>query len=210
MKLRSPSGYLALNDAKTILKERMQKISEALKSFKLDSMAARSLREAILCGELDLFVVLTSRPTPLRLHDQRLIEAALCPANSTILTFRYIDRHVQAPFGLSRRDLAELTQDPVCVEEAAFKAWLRKEERKKAWPCHQEDGVSVRRRTVGRPALLPGVIDLIEELGKKGEITSSMLDKEVHARVQKANPAFKDLSFETTRKARKETSYRKS
>ena len=57
-----------------------------------------------------------------------IIEAALFPRNSTVLTFVYCARHSQAPFGLSWSDLKELTRDPLCLDEKQFGHWLRNQE----------------------------------------------------------------------------------
>ena len=90
--------------------------------------AAQSLRQAIRKGELALFALFSSRDTPMRLHDLGLIEAALFPSTSTVLTFIYCDRHAKAPFGLSWSDLKELTRDPLCLDEKQFGRWLRGQE----------------------------------------------------------------------------------
>jgi hypothetical protein len=164
--------------------------------------AGRTLRQAILDGELDLFAIFPSRDTPIRLHDQALIEAAF-PSDSAVLTFIYIDRHPRAPFGLSWSYLKELTRDPLCVEERAFRGWMRKQERRKSWPCHQEEGRA--RRSRGRPSDLMGrVVEVIEELHSSGKLTPSMGNKEVQALVQKSFPSGCGPSIETVRLARKE------
>jgi hypothetical protein len=61
-----------------------------------------------------------------------LVEAALFPPTSTVLTFVYCARHAKAPFGLSWLNFKELTHDPLCLEEKQFGRWLRSQERKKA------------------------------------------------------------------------------
>jgi hypothetical protein len=66
------------------------------------------------------------------LHDRALVEAALFPPTSTVLTFVYCARHAKAPFGLSWLNFKELTRDPLCLEEKQFGRWLRSQERKKA------------------------------------------------------------------------------
>ena len=114
--------------------------------------AAQSLRQAIRKGELALFALFSSRDTPMRLHDLGLIEAALFPSTSTVLTFIYCDRHAKAPFGLSWSDLKELTRDPLCLDEKQFGRWLRSQERKKAWPCHAPERET--RKPAGRPPII--------------------------------------------------------
>jgi len=166
--------------------------------------AAKSLGQAICKGELDLFALFSSRETPTRLHNQALIEAAF--PNSTVLSFIYVNRNQQAPFGLSWRDLEELKRDPLCVEETAFRGWLKKQARKKAWPCHQLS--SKARQPRGRPSyLIDEAIEVIEKLDAQGKLKPSMGNKEVHALVQKARGSLRDISPDTVRRARKQSSY---
>jgi hypothetical protein len=168
--------------------------------------AGRTLRQAILDGELDLFAIFPSRDTPIRLHDQALIEAAF-PSDSAVLTFIYIDRHPRAPFGLSAQDLKELTRDPLCLQEKPFCGWMRKQERKKAWPCNS--GGRETQRPEGRPSnLIDDAIEAIEELSAKGELTPSTPTKVVRAQLQSARPSLRTVSEETVRRARKQVSYR--
>jgi hypothetical protein len=134
--------------------------------------AAEALRQPILLGQIDLFAIFSSRDTPMRLSNKTLVEAAMLPPNSTVLTFAYVDRHFQAPFALSRSDLKELTRDPLCVEERAFRGWVRKQERRKSWPCHQEEDHVGRSR--GRPSdLMCRVVEIIETSRKRCTATRS-------------------------------------
>jgi hypothetical protein len=211
-----PSGYVSLHNARDILMHGMYEgvsPSENMKAYRNSGLhvvdavqavaAAKALRQPILSGALGLFAVFSSRDTPMRLHNKALIEAALFPANGTVLTFAYVDRGAQAPFGLSWSDLKELTRDPLCVEERAFRAWVRKQERKKSWPCHQAEGHV--RHSRGRPSDLMGrVVKIIEELHSNGKLTPSMRNKEVQALVQKFFPSGCGPSLETVRLARKE------
>jgi hypothetical protein len=101
------------------------------------------------------------------LHDRALVEAALFPSTSTVLTFVYCARHAKAPFGLSWLNFKEVTRDPLCLEEKQFGRWLRSQERKKAWPCHASEGET--RKPPGRPPLIDEAVEAIEELIAKGE-----------------------------------------
>jgi hypothetical protein len=155
--------------------------------------AAKALREPILSGELGLFALFSWRDTPMRLHNRELCEAALFPSNSTVLTFTYVDRNPRAPFGLSWSDLKELTRDPLCVEERAFRGWLRNQERKKAWPCHRVAGGA--RRPQGRPSnLIDDAIEAIEELDANGKLTPSMRNKEA-ALVSATDPRLRSIAL---------------
>jgi hypothetical protein len=114
MEVISPPGYLSLRDARDIFMRRMHEgiaPSEEIEKYRHDGLqvvdstqaiaAAEALRKPLLSGELGLFAIFSSRDTPMRLHNQALIEAALFPSNSTVLTFAYVDRHSQAPFGFA-------------------------------------------------------------------------------------------------------------
>ena len=196
-----PSGYLSLRDARDILMRCMYAgvaPSEKIERYRSEGLhvvdakqamaAAEALRRPILSGQIGLFAVFSSRDTPMRLNNKALIEVARLPPNSTVLTFAYVDRHSQASFGTSRSDLKELTRDPLCVEERAFRGWVRKQERRKSWPCHQEEDHVGHSR--GRPSDLMGrVVEIIEELHSSGKITPSMRNKEVQALVQKFFPS---------------------
>jgi hypothetical protein len=216
-----PPGYLSLPNARDILMQRMHEgipPSEKIKMYRDDGLhvvdgsqamvAAAALRHPILSGELGLFALFSSRDTPMRLHNRALIEAAaLFPSNSTVLMFAYCDRHSQAPFGLSWSDLKELTRDPLCLDEKCFGSWLRNQERKKEWPCHELGGQT--RGPPGRPSdAIDDAIEVIEELSAKGELTPSTPSKEVHALLRSARPSFRNVSEETVRRARKRASYR--
>jgi hypothetical protein len=216
MGILSPSGYLSVRNARDILMRRMHEgiaASGEIERYRKDGLhavdatqakaAAKALRKPILSGEIGLFALFSSRDTPMRLHNQALCEAALYPPTGTVLTFAYVDRNPRAPFGLSWSDLKELTRDPLCVEERAFRGWLRKQARKKSWPCHQMVGDV--RRSPGRPSdLMDEVIKVIEELDASGGMTPSMRVKEAHALVQKVLPSRRTVSIETVRLARKD------
>jgi hypothetical protein len=185
MEVIPPPGYLSLRDARDMLMQRMHKgipPSESVKAYRNDgahvvdatqaTAAASVLRQAIRRGELALFAILSSRDTPMRLHNLALIEAALCPPNSTVLTFAYCARHARAPFGLAWSDLKELSRDPLCLDEECFRRWLRHQERKKGWPSHELGDET--RRPPGRPSrLIDDAIEAIEEMSAAGELTSS-------------------------------------
>jgi hypothetical protein len=215
MRIFAPSGYLSLCDARDVLMGQMHEgmpLSKEIEQRRRDglqvadgaraSAAAKALRQPILSGEIGLFALFSSRDTPMRLHNQALYEAALFPSNSTVLTFAYVDRDPRAPFGLSWSHLKELTRDPLCLEEKHFRTWLRKQERKKVWPCHEVGEVRV---SPGRPSHLKDeTIAVLEELNAQGKLKPSMLNKEVHALVQKARPSLRKVSSETVRRARKD------
>jgi len=212
-------GYLSLRDACDKLMQRMHKgipPSENIEAYRRAGVhvvdgtqaaaAANVLRQALRGGELALFAIFSSRDAPMRLHNVALIEAAIFPSNSTVLTFTYCARHSRAPFGLSWPDLKELTRDPLCLEEKGFGRWLRSQERKREWPCHELEGET--RRPPGRPSqAFDEAIEVIEELSAKGEVTPSTPSKVVHALLQSARPSLRKVSEETVRRARKQASY---
>jgi hypothetical protein len=219
MEILPPPGYVSLSDARDILMRRMHKgvpPSEDIKAHRKEGLhvvdatqataAANVLRQAIRKGELALFALFSSRDTPMRLHDLGLIEAALFPPNSTVLTFIYCARHAKAPFGLSWSDFKELTRDPLCLDEKQFGRWLRSQERKKAWPCHASEGET--RKPPGRPPLIDEVVEAIEELIAKGELSPTAPVKVMHARLQRTRPSLGEISEETVRRARNQASYR--
>ena len=216
MRILPPSGYVSLHNARDILMHDMYEgipPSENIKAYRNRGLhvvdaaqamaAAKALRQAILAGELDLFALFSSRDTPMRLHNKALIEAALFPSNSIVLTFAYVDRSSQAPFGLSWSDLKELTRDPLCVEERAFRELGEKARAKEVLAMPSAEGHV--RHSRGRPSDLMGrVVEVIEELHSNGKLTSSMRNKEVQALVQKFLPRGCTASIETVRLARKE------
>jgi hypothetical protein len=219
MEIIPPPGYLSLRNARDILMQRMHKgipPSEDIKTYQKDgahvvdgkqaTAAAKVLRQAIRRGELALFALLSSRDTPMRLHNRALIEAALFAPNSTVMTFAYCLRHSQAPFGLSWSDLKELTRDPLCLNEKEFGCWLKSQERKKEWPCHTS-GLKTR-KPPGRPPLIDEVIEAIEELSARGELSPSTPNKTVQSLLQSARPSLRNISEETVRRARNLASYR--
>jgi len=219
MDIIPPPGYLSLRNARDILMQRMHKgilPSADIKTYRKDgahvvdgkqaTAAAKILRQAIRQGELALFALFPSRDTPMRLHNRALIEAALFPTNSTVMTFAYCLRHSQAPFGLSWSDLKELNRDPLCLDEKGFGRWLRSQERKRQWPCHAS-GIKTR-KPPGRPSLIDDVIEAIEALSAKGELTPSTPNKVVQSLLQRARPSLQTVSEETVRRARNQASYR--
>ena len=213
MTIRPPAGYLTVPNARDVLERWMYGKNSAVtrddgtvvRDAKQAASAAKTLRQAILSGDLELFALLSSHKEPTRIYQQPLIEAALFPDNDTVLTFCHVNRRRGAPFGLSRRDFEELMRDPLCVEQSAFRGWLKSQERKKAWPRHQlNDNTHAAR---GRPPRLRDqAIEVIEELQAKGRVTPSMSNKEVHILVAKARPSLKGISPDTLRRARKDVS----
>jgi hypothetical protein len=217
MDVFTQAGFFSLQSARDELRRRMYRgvpISEAVAIYAREKItvvdgsqtaaAAARLRDAILSGELCLFAMLSSRDAPLRLYDKSLVEAAVCPPN-TVMTFAYIDRHPCAPFGLAWSDLRELTRDPLCLERVAFCRWLKKQERKRMWPCHSVSGLT--RRPPGRPPLVVDeAIEVIEQLSAKGEITPSVPNKVVQHLIQQARPSLRNISIDTVRRARKQAS----
>ena len=219
MEIIPPPGYLPISGARDTLTRCMHRgipPSEEIKALRKDGLqvvdgseataAAEVLRRAIRNGDLALFALLSSRDTPMRLHDLGLIEAALFPLNSTVLTFTYCARLAKAPFGLSWSDFKELTRDPLCLDEKQFGRWLVNQERKKAWPCHASEGPT--RKPPGRPPLIDEVVEAIEELIAKGELSPTAPIKVMHARLQRARPLLREISQETVRRARHKVSYR--
>jgi hypothetical protein len=219
MEVIPPPGYLSLRIGREILMQRMYMgilPSEEIKQHREDGLSliegtqamasAKALRQAIRNGELALFAVFSSRDTPMRLHNKALIEAALFPPTSTVLTFAYCGRRREAPFGLSWSDLNELSRDPLCLDEKEFGRWLRRQERKKEWPCHGLGAESSKPR--GRPPVVDEVIEVIEELSAKGKLRPSTPTKVVHDLVKRARPLLHNVSEETVRRARNRASYR--
>jgi hypothetical protein len=217
MNIIPPSGFLSLRKALEILIQCMYggiPATKAIQAYRNDgahvvdgkqvTAAVKVLRQGIRQGELTLFAIFSSRDTPMRLYNKALIEAALFPPNSTVLTFVYCERHSLAPFGLSWSDLKELSRDPLCLDEKGFGRWLKSQERKKEWPCHQADVES--RKVPGRPSLIDEVIEAIEELSAKGELTPSTPNKVVQSLVQSAHPSLRKVSEETVRRARNQIS----
>jgi hypothetical protein len=174
---------------------------------KMDFMwLMRDRRRPLRRSSAKLFALFSSRDTPMRLHDLGLIEAALFPPNSTVLTFAYCARHAKASFGLSWSDLKELMRDPLCLDEKQFGRWLRSQERKKAWPCHASEVQT--RKPPGRPPLIDEAIEAIEELIAKGELSPIAPVKVMHARLRRARASLREISEETVRRARNQASYR--
>lgn len=214
MSVFAPPEYLALEDARDELMRRMYegvRPLEELRPFRLEDFnlvdtvegtaAANTLRAAIFSGELSLYAVFSFRAEPLWLYDRELVYAALY-RGAVVLSFAYIDQHYRAPFGLDSSDLKELTRDPLCLKEKPFQAWLRNEASKKTWPCQL---VGVVRRQPGRPPRLrEEVIEVLQEMSLRGELSSSTPDKEVLARVQDSRPSLRNVSNDTYRRARKQ------
>jgi hypothetical protein len=149
--------------------------------------AAQCIGKAILQGKLDLFALLPPRSTPTRLHDQSLIEAAFYPTNSIVMTFAYICRR-QRSFGLSWEDLRQLSRDPLCLEQAGFRTWLKREKKI--------------RRPRGRPSRLRDeAVEKIDQLVARRKLEPSTSNKEAHYLLQKVLP---EISPATVRRARKQ------
>src|SRR5262245_60053315 len=94
-------------------------------------LLAKVLRQATRTGALGLLALFAARDAPMARRDRALVDSALFPPTSTLLTFVYCARHAKAPFGLSWLNFKELTRDPLCLEEKQFGRWLRSQERKK-------------------------------------------------------------------------------
>lgn len=208
----APAGYLALRDARDELMFQMHEgvaPSKDVEQFRSDAceigdhaqtMAAVDvLRKAVLSGELGLYADLSTRQTPRRLS-LALCEGATKPSDGGVLTFIYLDRLRLVPIGLSWPEIKELTQDPLCVDEKAFRSWLRREERKKAWPCHRSTSTASRRKR-GRPRKQDKIIEVLKDLVAKEKLEGSMQVKQVHALVEEADPSLPSVSDETVRRA---------
>ena len=206
-----PSGYLSLHEARNELRHAMHqgvpcsKEVEKLRSEGLDvsdhtqtSAAAGSLHEAMVSGDLGLHADLSSLGKPRRLSPQ-LCQAAIRPKDGTVLTFAYIVRHPMAPFDVSWSVLKQLPQAPLLIEEQALSDLLKKEEEKKASPCHAIGANSGKPR--GRPRKIDDVIKALEELDETGEFKSSLMLKQIRDLVQKARPSLANVSIETVRRA---------
>jgi hypothetical protein len=219
MEIIPPAGFLTMSDARdTLMRCMHRKVppTEDIKAHRKEGLhvvdgsqataAAKVLRQGIRNGDVALFALFSSRDTPMRLHDLGLIEAALFPSTSTVLTFIYCGRHAAAPFGLCWSDLKELTRDPLCLDEKQFGRWLRSEERKKAWPCHASKDQA--HQLPGRPSLIDEVIEALEELIAKGDLSPTDPVKVMHARLRRARPLLREIAPETVRRARNQISYR--
>ena len=87
---------------------------------------------------------------------------------------------------LTWKEFNRLICDPLCLEERNFRAWLKREARKRAWPCHMANPV---RRRPGRPLEKRDAVEaLINRLGSQGKITPQMSIKEICKLVAKAKP----------------------
>lgn len=60
----------------------------------------------------------------------------------------------------------------------------------------------------GRPPLIDEVVEAIEELIAKGELSPTAPVKVMHARLQRTRPSLGEISEETVRRARNQASYR--
>jgi hypothetical protein len=187
MKTIPPPGFLALGSARDILMQHMyrgvppsentitdRETGVHVVDGKQATAAAKVLRQAIRQGELALFALFPSRDTPMRLYSLALIEAALCPPNSTVLTFAYCERHSQAPFGLSWSDLKELSRDPLCLNGKEFRRWLRRQEYEKQWPCHASTART--RNPRGRPPVIHEVVEAPRTRGRPPSIFNRKSD----------------------------------
>ena len=212
-----PSEYLSLHEACNELSRRMHEgvsPSERTKQLQqegynvLDSAqtmtAVTALREAILSGDLSLYVELSSWKECRQLSAE-VCQAAIRPRGG-VLTLAYLARHPMAPFGLRWNILKELTQASPLVKGREFDTWLTKEERKKAWPCH---GAPLPKPRRGRPPLFDKVPEIIEQLKESGQLhmkcecRSSLKSETIHELVLKEAPQSlenKGLSIETTRR----------
>ena len=160
--------------------------------------AKQLLDEAILSGEVDIYAEFVSE-RPKRLSPE-IWQAGIRRNGQGLPTLAYIDRHVMAPFGLPWTVAKELRQAQLLVNKDAFRAWLRKEMRKKAWPCHTS-GVSPKRGRGWPRDLRDGVIEILENLIETKKLTSSARRKRIRELVQKARPSLAKVSMETVLRA---------
>ncbi len=189
-------------------KQLQQKGVNILDSTQTMAAAVQALREAILFGELGLYVELPSWKQYRQLSDE-VCHAAIRPRGG-VLTLAYLARHPMAPFGLRGTVLQELMQASPLVKRRDFDTWLTKEERKKAWPCHSAPFPKPRR---GRPPLFDKVPEIIEQLKESGQLhmkcecRSSLKLEAIHNLVLKQAPHLskpKAEIIETVRRALQE------
>ena len=217
-----PSGYLSLRDARDELirqmhegvspsektKQRQQEGYNVL-DFAQTMAAVKALREAILSGDLDLYAYLHLDVEPRRLTLEQCQSAAQLKDGS-VLSFFNIVRMKGTPIDLSWSETRKLAQNPLCINEKAFRDWLKMEARKTAWPCH---GAPLPKRRRGAPPKIDEVMEIIEQLkalGKlrmKCECRSSLKLETIHELVLKQAPHLskpKAEIIETVRRALEE------
>ncbi len=205
-----PSDYVSLYEAPNELMRKMHvgvPFDEEVEQHRSDGIdawdltwkmkAKQALHKAILSGDVDIYAEFVSEG-PRRLSPE-IWQAGIRRKGQGLPTLAYIDRHVMAPFGLPWPVVKELRKAPLFLNKQAFRAWLIKEMRKKAWPCHAIGANSEKPR--GRPRKRDDIIKVLEELDETGELKPSMKIKQIHALVQKHLSAVLKFSEETTRQA---------
>lgn len=210
MRSRFPSGYLHLRVAHnqlTGLYQGSQPPDPETGLPVVDSVcaaaAAQDLRPAILNQDLELYALLSSA-TPTRLADQDLIEAALF-STKEVMTFYRIESHRKS-FGLSGRDLKKLARDPLCLDEKAFRAWLKKQAAKRA-RTHKAPGEAW--KSPGRPGeKRQHAVEALEQLDAKGKLRPEMSNPQLHALMKRTHPSLK-MAVDTLRRARQQFCARK-
>jgi len=204
-----PSDYVSLYEAPNELMRKMHEgvpFDEEVEQHRSDGIdawdltwkmkAKQALHKAILSGDVDIYAEFVSEG-PRRLSPE-IWQAGIRRKGQGLPTLAYIDRHVMAPFGLPWPVVKELRKAPLLVNKQAFRAWLRKEERNKAWPCHG----ALRAKRPGRPPdTIESVIEVLDELNETGELKSSMELKQILHLVQKERSSLRDVNKETVRRA---------
>lgn len=205
MSFRFPSGYLCLraaHDQLTTVYQGSQRTDPGTGIPVVDSAcavaAAQDLRRAILKQHLELYALLSSA-TPTRLADNGLIEAALF-STKEVMTFYRIESHRKS-FGLSGRDLKKLARDPLCLDEKAFRAWLKQQVAKRARTLKAAGEAW---KSPGRPSEKRSkAIDALEVLHGKGKLRPEMSNQQLQALMKRTHPSLK-MSLDTLRRARQQ------
>jgi len=200
MTFRFPAGFISLRDGHERAASAFSPGSKVTTDQRRS--AASRLREAIFRQQLELYAMLSPGP-PIRLLDAALFEEAFF-TEKEVLTFNHIVRHRMRRFGLCWQDLKKLSRDPLCLDENAFRKWLRQEVRKSA-RAHNGAGSA----PPGRPSEKRSeVLKAIEQLDAQGRLEPGMRNKEVHALVQKLLPSL-EISRDTVRRARNQFAEKK-
>ena len=205
-----PSDYVSLYEAPNELMRKMHvgvPFDEEVEQHRSDGIdawdltwkmkAKQALHQAIISGIITVYAEFASEG--LRALSPEIWQAGIRRKGQGLPTLAYIDRHVMAPFGLPWTVAKELRQAPLFLNKQAFRTWLRKEMRKKAWPCHAIGANSEKPR--GRPRKRDDIIKVLEELDETGEFKSSLMLKQILHLVQKERSSLRDVSKETVRRA---------
>jgi hypothetical protein len=187
--------HQGMSPSKQVVRSRHDKIDAWNPTWQMS--AKQALHQAIISGVITVYAEFASEG--LRALTPEIWQAGIRRKGQGLPTLAYIDRHVMAPFGLPWTVAKELRQAPLFLNKQAFRTWLRKEMRKKAWPCHAIGANSEKPR--GRPRKRDDIIKVLEELDETGELKPSMKIKQIHALVQKHLSAVLKFSEETTRRA---------